>query len=74
MCEFGREASPKDGVTGTSSNIADEHEFHARNNENAGIHILGAFGRENLCIQLYGGGAGTRTRVQRRAEPSFYEA
>ena len=35
--------------------------------------ITSAFGREKLCIQLFGGGAGTRTRVQRRADISFYE-
>ena len=29
MCEFGREASPKDGVVGIVSHISAEHEIHA---------------------------------------------
>jgi len=28
MCDFGREASPKDGLVGDGLNIALEHEFH----------------------------------------------
>ena len=29
MCDFGPEASPKDGVVGDGGYIAAEHEFHA---------------------------------------------
>ena len=36
LCDFGREASPKDGVTGIVSHIAAEHDFHAQNAESAG--------------------------------------
>lgn len=35
--------------------------------------MTGAFARENLCIVLSGGGAGTRTRVQEGVNLSVYE-
>jgi len=73
MCDFGPEASPKDGVVGDGGYIAAEHESHAQNDESAGIHITGAFAREKPCSRLFGGGAGTRTRVQRMVNESVYE-
>jgi hypothetical protein len=57
MCDSGSEASPKAGLVGVGSDIPSEHGIHARNAENAGIHILGASARENLCLQLSGGGS-----------------
>ena len=56
MCDFGPEASPKDGVVWIVSNIVVEHEIHAQNAESAGIHITGAFAREKPCSRLFGGG------------------
>ena len=73
MCDFGQQASPKDGVVGIVSHIVAEHEIHAQNAESAGSDITGAFARENLCLRLFGGGAGTRTRVQKRVRKSVYE-
>ena len=59
MCDFGRGASPKAGLVGDSSDTASEHEIHAQNAENAGIHITGAFAREKPCYDNIGGGGGT---------------
>lgn len=56
MCDSGGEASPKDGVAGIVSRISAEHEFHAQNDKSPGFHIAEALARENLCIQLFGGG------------------
>ena len=73
MCDFGPEASPKDGAVGDGGDIAAEHDFHARNAESAGSDITGALGREKLCIRLFGGGGGTRTPVQESVSKSVYE-
>ena len=59
-------------LVGVGSNIAAGHEIPASNAECAGSYITGAFARENLRIQLFGGGAGTRTRVQRSINRSHY--
>lgn len=37
------------------------------------VRVPGAFIRESLCYDNIGGGAGTRTRVQKRANQSVYE-
>ena len=74
MCDSGGKASPKDGVVGDYQDVFAEHEFHAQNAKSAGSGITGAFSRENPCSSYIGGGAGTRTRVQRRADNSVYDA
>lgn len=73
MCDSGPEASPKDGVVGDGGYIASEHESHAQNDENAGIHITGVFAREKPCLSYIGGGGGTRTPVRKRVIRSVYE-
>jgi len=73
MCDFGPEASPKAGLVGVGSDIPSEHEIHAQNAENAGTHITGVLVREKPCSSYIGGGAGTRTRVQRMVNESVYE-
>lgn len=47
------------GLPDCGSDIPAKHEFRARNAESAGSYITGALSRENLCIRLSGGGAGT---------------
>jgi hypothetical protein len=66
MCVLGREASPKTGLVREGWDIAAEHGIHARNAENAGIHILGAFARENLCFRLFGGGTMPSATIVRK--------
>ena len=61
MCDFGPEASPKDGVVGDGGYFASEHEIHAPNAESAGSYITGAFAREKPCSGYIGGAKGTRT-------------
>ncbi len=72
MCVFGREASPKDRLVEEGRDIAAEHEIHAQNDKSPGFHIAEAHVRENLCFRLFGGGAGTRTRVRRKVNLSVY--
>jgi len=72
MCDFGPEASPKAGLVGVGSDIPSEHEIHAQNAENAGTHITGVLVREKPCSSYIGGGAGTRTRVQRKANTECF--
>ena len=43
MCESDGEARPKDGVEKTGSQIAAEHEIHAKNDKNPNFHIPGDF-------------------------------
>ena len=74
MWDSGSEASPKAGLVQEGGDIAAEHEFHAQNAESAVSGITGAFSREKPCPSYIGGGAGTRTRVQRRADNSIYGA
>ena len=56
MCEFGRQASPKDGVVGDGGYIGFERENHTQNAENAGIYITGVLVREKPCFGYIGGG------------------
>jgi hypothetical protein len=72
MCVLGREASPKDRLIKEGRGIAAEHDFHAQNDKSPSFHIAEAHVRENLCFRLFGGGAGTRTRVRRKADLSVY--